>query len=102
MQTSIYMSYLHHHGQVNISEIVKMYPHHAPRNIYRHCKQKPIEKVDKRKFKSRPEKLLATRERLVVRSVETLRKEVSNNFGAKKVESKSGIDMSVIGPFGDA
>ena len=26
IQTSIYMSYLYLHGQVNISEIVKMYP----------------------------------------------------------------------------
>ena len=40
VQTSIYMSYLYHHGQVNISEIVKMYPHHTPRSICRHCKQK--------------------------------------------------------------
>ena len=52
MQTSIYMLYLYHHGQVNTSKIVKMYPHHAPRSIYRHCKQKPTEKVDKRKSNS--------------------------------------------------
>ena len=50
MRTSIYMSYLYHHGQVNISETVKMYPHHAPRSIHRHYKQKPTEKVDLKNF----------------------------------------------------
>ena len=92
VQTSICMSYLYHHGQVNISEIVKMYLHHAPRSIYRHCKQKSTEKVDKRKFNNRHKKPLARYERLVVRSVGTLWKEVGNNFGVKKVQSESGIN----------
>ena len=69
-----------------------MYPHHAPRSIYRHCKQKPTEKVDKRKSNSRPKNLLARHLRIVVRCVETLRKDVGNNFGAKKVQREQGID----------
>ena len=92
MQTSTYMSYLYHHGQVYISEIVKMYPHDTPRSIYKHCKQKPTEKMDKRKFNSWPKKGLVRNEGLVVRSVGTLRKEVDNIFGAKKVQNESGID----------
>ena len=52
MKTSIYMSYLIYHGKANISKIVKIYPNHAPRGIYRHCKQKPTEKVGNKKFKA--------------------------------------------------
>ena len=92
IQTSVYMSYLYHHGQVSISEIVKMYPYHAPRSIYRHYKQKATEKVDNRKFNSRPNKPLARHERLVVRRVGTMWGEVGKNFGLKKVQSKSVID----------
>ena len=50
MQTSIYMSYLYHHDEVSVCEILKMYSHHIPRSIYRHCKQKPTEKNGQNKI----------------------------------------------------
>ena len=51
-ETTIYMGYLHQHGGMKISHIVKQYPQFAERSIYRHCKKEvnPGEMQDRTKM----------------------------------------------------
>ena len=92
MKTSIYMSYLIYHGQVNISKIVKIYPNHAPRGIYRHCKQDPTEKVDNRKFKADLKSFWPGMSNLQSGVLEYCGKKFAITSVQRKLQSESGID----------
>ena len=93
-QTPIYMRYLHQHGGMKISDIVKQYPQFAERSIYRHCKKEvnPGLMQDRRKYnKGRPRKLNSRDERKIIREIPRFREQFGNTFTAKTVKYVSGL-----------
>ena len=86
LETSIYMRYLHQHGNVKISEIVKLFFNFSKRSIYRHCQKEvnPAPIQDKRKDKGRPLKLDERAEQKIIREIPRLREHYEDSFTAKK------------------
>ena len=88
------MRYLHQHGGVKISHIVKQYTQFAERSIYRHCRKEvnPGERQDKRKSnKGRPTKLNSRDERKIIREMQRLREQFGDTFTAKRVKYVSEL-----------
>ena len=82
-EKSIYMKYLHQHGGIKISHIVKQYTQFAERSIYRHCKKEvnPAEMQGRRKCsKRRPPKLNSRDEKKVIREIPRLREQFGDTF----------------------
>ena len=88
------MGYLHQHGGMKISHIVKQYTQFSERSIYRHCKKEvnPGDVQDRRKCnKGRPPKLNSRDERKIIRKLPRLREQFRDTFTAKRVKYKSGL-----------
>ena len=74
--TSIYMRYLHQHGRMKISHIVKQYTQLAKRSIYRHFKKEVSLGLmqDRRKYNNgRPPETNSRDERKIIQKIPRLR-----------------------------
>jgi len=88
---SMLLRALHQESGVPCHELVKRYPYHAARSIYRHATATRQDYVDKRhNNKGRPKKLDDRQERLVVRTLLRLRKERAS-FTAKRIQEEAGL-----------
>jgi len=88
---SMLLRALHQESGVSCKELVKRYPQHAARSIYRHATATRQDYTDKRHAnKGRPKKLDNRQERLVVRTLLRLRKERAS-FTAKKIQEEANL-----------
>lgn len=88
---SMLLRALHQESGVPCSELVKRYPQHAERTIYRHATATSEDTVDKRKYnKGKPKKINERGERLIVRTLHRLRGERAS-FSAKKIQEETEL-----------
>ena len=88
------MRYLHQHGGMKFSHIVKQYTQFAERSIYRHCKKEvnPGLMQDRRKYnKGRPPKQNSRDERKIIREIPRLGEQFGDSFTVKRVKYVSGL-----------
>ena len=87
---SILLRTLHQEGRISCPELCKRYPMHAERSIYRHATAKDPP-IDKRKFnKGRPKKVTEREERLIKRTLLTLRQQRAS-FSAKHIHDSTNL-----------
>ena len=90
--TSIYLRFLHKENGVSKAELARRYPQHAKRSVYRHASKAIIDPPpDQRQAnRGRPKKLSAREERLIIKTLLRLRKEVAS-FTGKKIQEETGL-----------
>ena len=93
-EMSIYMRYLHQHGGIKISHIIKQYTQFAERSTYRHCKTevRPGLMQDRRKYnKGSPTKPNSRDERQMIPEIPRLQEQLGDTFTAKRVKYAPGL-----------
>ena len=83
---------LHQKGNVQLGEIMKMYPQYSRRSVFRHMKKEfNEEEFDRRKCnKGRPKRLTLRDERRIVRTLYRLRR-TEGNFNSKRLAIMAGV-----------
>ena len=97
MEVAVHLKYLHQDGGVSGRDLVKRYPQYSKSSIYRHMKRPiGVNTGDRRRFnKGRPRKLDEREERLLVRQVPLLRKELQGCMTIHDMKEAAGVKKSV-------